>query len=227
MIITLYLITFICITNAEEKSFNDILDRLKEDNYKVSSTENSAIAVAFYDTSAADFNVNTSSPITGKTFIIPTDQMSKLKFTNFYDIYKDTPEMSIAIRVTVNYIQSDLQTVYDNKDQVKYVSLKAVLEEQRMSELEWDEDCSQCESDECFDGFCKFNTDDFGGQTCATALESNPEACGLIMYIAWEGQAKGSYLKSYSNLPSNFHKYSIRGQFLDTASDFESNWLSF
>ena len=80
----LFLSLFIILikSQGDEKSFNAIYERLKEDNYRIDYNFDSGVIVLFYDQK----DVNYTQAILGQTFIIPTDSMTKIKIINFKNL---------------------------------------------------------------------------------------------------------------------------------------------
>ena len=214
------------LADSDETSFNGVLKRLQEANYRVQYNKRSAAAVYFYKDGSA-------KPFAVQSFVIPTWEMSKLRIPNFYEAHNGS-DVTIQIEVEVNYYKSDLLTVYKDQRQVKFASIRVNMSEERVGTVDWDKDCNSCGKEGCMkeegedEGFCSYNINEYGDkQSCEKDLSDCKEACVLIIYIGWEGQAKGRYLKSYNSLPSNFDKYSLSGQFIDAAGEFKNDWLSF
>ncbi|EAL45803.2 hypothetical protein CL6EHI_064670 [Entamoeba histolytica] len=210
-------------SDDNENSFDAINERIKNDSYKIDGSLHSGILVLFYSDSG-----NETKPFAGRSFVIPTDVMTKLKINNFYDLIGNKTNDDIYCRVLVNYRYSEPHLVYSASQIPKLVSVQVNLDDDsHIESVDWDTDCNDCASSDCLADFCAFKITEYDGTTCAEARKSNKEACGLILFVGWKGQAKARYLKSYLNLPSHFSKYSLKGQFLDSAADFEQNWLSF
>ncbi|ELP88524.1 hypothetical protein EIN_344840 [Entamoeba invadens IP1] len=216
-------------------SYDQVFERLKENNYKINYNEKSSLLVLFYEKDGQVRNLpiqNTTNtteytePFDGASFLIPTDEVSEVKITNFYTIAKSKTD--VYCRIYVNYIYSPPLLVFANGTIPKLISAKVKLNDSRMEAITWDTFCNDCASSECLNNtFCSFKADNYKGSTCEKALETDKEACGLSLFVGWEGYAGSRYQKTYRNLPSQFSKFSIKGQISDTISGFESNWLKF
>jgi len=139
-------------------------------------------------------------------FWTTVDRITRLNFTNFSSsVYIGNSSFSDLV-VYVQYgldrsLSTTLQTprkLYQNATwTVPYYSAYFRFSAGRVTNLTWDDGCSQCSGDQCVDNNCGLDT-----PTCLTNT-ANP--CEVKVYIAWLGQdGSGAWCTSAGYLPSNF-----------------------
>lgn len=241
MMIVLCMLMSLCM--AEKKTFADVYKGImKDSNGRVTYDGESAVLVLFYKSA----DQNETKPSWGQPFIVPNDEMTKLKIDNFYELIQkqkgsdNSTSTELYCRLLVNYRYSDpiqVMKIEDDKDNSarlpRYVAAQVELnDDSRVESVVWDKgNCDACSKENCMSEFCTYLDSKYGDSNCATEYKDKNGKCGFIVYLGWKGPAHAGfttqYLKSYRNLPSYYTKYSMGNQFTDAAGDEESNWISF
>ena len=159
VVVSLYIAAVLAAKDDDEKSYNDVYARLKDDNYKIDGSLHSAVLVLFGETE--NFNTSTETKA-GQSFVIPTDRVTKLKINDFYtltDTGSDTK--NVYCKVIINYRESPSVLVYSKGKISQFIAaIGNTDDDSHLESVEWDTDCSNCGSEFCMDGFCSYDIKD-------------------------------------------------------------------
>jgi hypothetical protein len=94
-----------------------------------------------------------------------------------------------------------------------------------LTSVEFDDDCSLCDTDHCVDGNCAQEVTSCSGQVQYENQFSTTADCDFKLYVAWSGtDSDGNYLSSASRRLSQFRRWSIRSAY-NSASQINGDAL--
>lgn len=173
------------------------------------------------------------------TFFPRVDEFSLLELAGTFERnYSFNPNMTITLRIPSSPLlvltpkRVFSEGVFDEEREtrsdpvvVTYWTVLVLLDKGNLTEIAWDDGCSDCSSNDCVDNSCGIKRMKGDTDRC---LETN---CNMKVYLAWMGRdKKDSACRSVSSMPSNFSKYSFQpvqnfgnGLFDDVIYKFTTN----
>jgi hypothetical protein len=152
-------------------------------------------------------------------FIPKVDQISLLKPSNFtwdnlHTIYSQWKDLRVYLQFGngTSAIKSSRKRFWSGNLVVGSFSAYVSLNSGKVTAINWDDGCQECDSDHCLDNVCAFDEEKCTGRNC-----------DLKIYLAWIGtDANNIYCTSAGTLPSNFQTFSF-GTIFDYAAQAAYN----